>query len=69
MVSSADHLGLAAMRLTGPGAAGAGGSRVPRVYAAPETTAPVGVQQGDYLNAQKARRQGGVGASSVTVLL
>jgi len=29
-----------------------------RVYAAPETTAPVGVQQGDYLNAQKARRQG-----------
>jgi len=35
------------------------GSRVPRVYAAPETTAPVGVAQGDYLNAQKLRRQGG----------
>ena len=28
-----------------------------RVYAAPETTAPAGVEQGDYLNAQKARRQ------------
>lgn len=46
---------------------GAPGSRVPRVYAAPETTAPVGVQQGDYLNAQKLRRQGnaaGTGGST-----
>mmetsp|Transcript_23141 Transcript_23141/g.60472 ORF Transcript_23141/g.60472 Transcript_23141/m.60472 type:complete len:426 (+) Transcript_23141:282-1559(+) len=38
-----------------PGAAG----HVPGEYAAPETTAPEGVQQGDYLNAQKSRRQGG----------
>lgn len=28
----------------------------PREYDAPETTAPEGVEQGDYLNAQKARR-------------
>jgi cell division cycle 14 len=39
----------------------------PRVYAAPETTAPVGVQQGDYLNAQKARRQGGGKSTTVVV--
>ena len=36
---------------------GAGGGE--REYDAPETTAPEGVEQGDYLNAQKARRQGG----------
>ena len=42
------------MDLSGPSADGA-----PREYAAPETTAPEGVQQGDYLNAQKARRQAG----------
>lgn len=29
----------------------------PREYDPPETTAPEGVEQGDYLNAQKARRQ------------
>jgi cell division cycle 14 len=39
--------------------AGDAAAAAPRVYAAPETTAPEGVQQGDYLNAQKARRQGG----------
>jgi len=69
IVASADQLGLGAMRLSGAGAgAGAGGSRVPRVYAARETTAPVGVQQGDYLNAQKTRRQAGA-SGSVTVHL
>lgn len=63
-VASPDVLGLGAMHLSSPSKAGAGGgSRIPRVYAAPETTAPVGVQQGDYLNQQKIRRQGGAAAA------
>ena len=64
-VTSPDVLGLGAMRLSAPsgGTGAAGGSRIPRVYAAPETTAPVGVQQGDYLNQQKLRRQGGAAAA------
>lgn len=41
--------------------------RSPHKYAAPETTAPEGVQQGDYLNAQKARRQNGTKSSSQLV--
>eukprot|EP00041_Stephanoeca_diplocostata_P009122 m.139064 g.139064 ORF g.139064 m.139064 type:complete len:434 (-) comp17610_c0_seq1:168-1469(-) len=36
-----------------------------RVYAAPETTAPAGVEQGDYLNANKMRRQNAAAAHNV----
>lgn len=56
------QLSPAAAKAGSSAGSGGAGSRIPRVYAAPETTAPVGVQQGDYLNQQKLRRQGG-GAS------
>jgi cell division cycle 14 len=75
------RLGPTSAETTGGGGGGGGGSdagsRIPRVYAAPETTAPIGVQQGDYLNQQKLRRQAGAvppavasrGPGTVTVTL
>lgn len=63
-VFGSEDAGVAAAELEGMSL-----GKVGRVYAAPESTAPVGVQQGDYLNQQKARRQaGGAGNGRVVTV-